>query len=106
MLLARPLADCQASYEPYLQTVAYCLKSRCFAEPWHKVEHYWSWLQGDRNSKWPSLMDAMPQTVPPLAPVGMKTLNYTVQVRDEPYDFDYQTAQSFAWNERWHERMS
>ncbi|KAG9120590.1 hypothetical protein FRC07_003863 [Ceratobasidium sp. 392] len=48
----------------------------------------------------------MPNTEPPLAPVGMKMLNETTRVRDEVYDFDYATAQAFAWNERWHERAS
>ncbi|KAG8723359.1 hypothetical protein FRC09_003685 [Ceratobasidium sp. 395] len=33
-------------------------------------------------------------------------LNETMRVRDENYDYDYATAQAFAWNERWHERMS
>ncbi|KAG9098168.1 hypothetical protein FS749_004518 [Ceratobasidium sp. UAMH 11750] len=104
--ISRVLADCQASYEPYLQSVAYCLKTRCFAEPWHEVEHYWTWLQVDRDSKWPALLEVMPTAEPPLAPVGMKTLNQTTRVRDEVYDFDYATAQAFAWNERWHQRMS
>ncbi|KAG9083183.1 hypothetical protein FS749_006236 [Ceratobasidium sp. UAMH 11750] len=104
--ISRMLADCQASYEPYLQSVAYCLKSRCFAEPWREVEHYWSWLQADRDSKWPALLNTIPATEPPLAPVGMKALNQTMRVRDEAYDFDYATAQAFAWNERWHQRMS
>ncbi|KAG9077257.1 hypothetical protein FRC06_009009, partial [Ceratobasidium sp. 370] len=36
----------------------------------------------------------------------MKILNQTTRVRDEVYDFDYATAQAFAWNERWHQRMS
>ncbi|KAG9091153.1 hypothetical protein FS749_016772 [Ceratobasidium sp. UAMH 11750] len=104
--ISRVLADCQASYEPYLQSVAYCLKTRCFAEPWHEVEHYWTWLQVDRDSKWPALLEVMPTAEPPLAPVGMKTLNQTTRVWDEVYDFDYATAQAFAWNERWHQRMS
>ncbi|CAE6478377.1 unnamed protein product [Rhizoctonia solani] len=104
--IARPLADCQASSQPYLSTLAYCLKEHCFAEPWHKVEHYWSWLQGDRDSKWPALLDIMPTSEPPLAPVGMKELNQTMRVRSDAYDADYATAQSFAWNERWHERSS
>ncbi|KAG8740672.1 hypothetical protein FRC10_004050 [Ceratobasidium sp. 414] len=106
IILARVLADCQASSETYLQSVAYCLKTHCFAEPWHEVEHYWSWLQADRDSRWPALLDVMPATKPPLAPVGMKILNQTTRVRDEVYDFDYVTAQAFAWNECWHQRMS
>ncbi|KAG8794543.1 hypothetical protein FRC12_023752 [Ceratobasidium sp. 428] len=104
--ISRVLADCQASYQPYLQSVAYCLKTRCFAEPWHEVEHYWAWLQGDRDTTWPALLDVMPTAEPPLAPVGMKMLNATMRVRDEAFDYDYATAQAFAWNERWHERMS
>ncbi|KDN38691.1 hypothetical protein RSAG8_09366, partial [Rhizoctonia solani AG-8 WAC10335] len=104
--IARPLADCQASSQPYLSTLAYCLKEHCFGEPWKKVEHYWSWLQGDRDSKWPALLDIMPSAEPPLAPVGMKEFNQTVRVRSDAYDTDYATAQTFAWNERWHERAS
>ncbi|KAG8796391.1 hypothetical protein FRC12_024567 [Ceratobasidium sp. 428] len=100
------LIECQSSYPPYLQTVAYCLKTRCFAEPWHEVEHYWSWVQADRKTKYPPLLDIMPTSEPPLAPKGMKFLNETTRVRDEAYDFDYATAQAFAWNERWHERAS
>ncbi|EUC59854.1 ferric-chelate reductase, putative [Rhizoctonia solani AG-3 Rhs1AP] len=104
--IARPLADCQASSQPYLSTLAYCLKEHCFAEPWNKVEHYWSWLQGDRDSKWPTLLDTIPTSEPPLAPVGMTNLNQTVRVRSDAYNTDYATAQAFAWNERWHERAS
>ncbi|QRV85624.1 Ferric reductase like transmembrane component [Ceratobasidium sp. AG-Ba] len=105
--LARELADCQATTPVYLQSVAYCLKDKCFAEPWHKVEHYWLWLQTDRDSRWPALLDSIPSTVPPLAPVGNKYLNSTpLRVQDAAYDYDYATAQAFAWNERWHERMS
>ncbi|QRV85614.1 Ferric reductase like transmembrane component [Ceratobasidium sp. AG-Ba] len=105
--VSRERMDCQASYQPYLQSLAYCLKDKCFAEPWHEVEHYWRWLQVDRDSKWPPLLETIPDTAPPLAPVGMKMLNDTpMRVRDEVYDFDYATAQAFAWNERWHERAS
>ncbi|CAE6491999.1 unnamed protein product [Rhizoctonia solani] len=98
--------NCRASSQPYLSTLAYCLKEHCFAKPWDKVEHYWSWLQGDRDSKWPALLDVMPTAEPPLAPVGMKELNQTMRVRIDAYEADYATAQTFAWNERWHERSS
>lgn len=106
MTIAHSLAECQTSYKPYLQTVAYCLKSRCSAEPRHEAEGYWTWLQDERGSIWPRLTDILPQTPPPLAPLDMKELKYTVQVCDTAYEYGLQKSQANSWNERWNERMA
>ncbi|CAE6466152.1 unnamed protein product [Rhizoctonia solani] len=99
------LAVCQAESQPYLSTVAWCIHSRCTSATDKDIQHYWSWVQGNRQVTWPSYESVLPTSEPPLVSEDMEILNTTVRITDETYWAEYETQMTFSYIERWHVRV-
>ncbi|EUC60494.1 ferric-chelate reductase (Fre2) [Rhizoctonia solani AG-3 Rhs1AP] len=98
------LAVCQAESQPYLSTVAWCIRSRCTSASDKDIQHYWSWVQGNRKVNWPSYESVLPASEPPLVSEDMEVLNSTIRITDESYWAEYETQMTFSYIERWHVR--
>lgn len=106
--------QCQQDSDFFLQTVAYCIKSRCADVPLRTLDNFWDknvpfLYDGDKKDQpvsrqgYTGVLGAIKDA--PSRPVNSTVLlNYTAAVPDEVYQPEYDAIHNYAASEVTHER--
>ncbi|EME84289.1 uncharacterized protein MYCFIDRAFT_133650, partial [Pseudocercospora fijiensis CIRAD86] len=108
--MKKPSAECYASNDPFLESVAYCISSRCHDVSDWRLEQWWAKRIVGRQSHQPPPKQTYQQTLaniisPPNSTVPSdQMLMHTTLVSDETYQSNYNADGIFEVNEATHVR--
>ncbi|KXT06765.1 hypothetical protein AC578_7222 [Pseudocercospora eumusae] len=110
MSMQKPSAECYANNDPFLESVAYCISSRCHDVPEWRLEQWWAKRIVGRQSNQPPPKQTWQQTLakistPPNSTVPSdQVLRQATLVSDETYQSNYNGDGIFEVNEATHVR--